>query len=61
MKNDPHWPALLNLIRTNGFEAHCMSPSGDSGVLQYCAVIVGGYVIAEDGAIYPPEDIHRAI
>lgn len=60
MNKNQHWPTLLNLIRQNGFWANCMSTSGDSCILQRCAIIVGGYVIGEDGSVYPPEDVHRS-
>jgi hypothetical protein len=59
MTDDKHWPALLELIKKDGFHAHCMSRNHDSGALYSCAVILGGYVIAEDGLIYSPDCVFR--
>jgi hypothetical protein len=51
------WPYLQHLIIQLGVQANCMSPSHDSGALMNCLHIAGGYVIAEDGSIYPPKDV----
>ncbi len=59
MNQDQHWQNLLSLIKSDGFWAHCLSNSGDSGVLTRCAVVLGGYVITEDGDIYPPNSVIR--
>jgi hypothetical protein len=59
MESDKHWPALLELIKKDGFTAHCMSRNHDSGALYSCALILGGYVIAEDGSLYPPDCVIR--
>jgi hypothetical protein len=59
LEDDLYWPALKTLIQKNGFMATCMGHYHDSGALQSCAFILGGYVIAEDGCIYSPDHIHR--
>jgi hypothetical protein len=55
--SDRHWPRLHHLILALGTQAECMSPSHNSGALYYCLEIAGGIVIAEDGNLYPPEDV----
>jgi hypothetical protein len=60
-KHEKHWLELLLLIKEHGFDAHCMSSDHSSGSLKSCAVVLGGYVITEDGFIFPPDCVIRQI
>jgi hypothetical protein len=57
LSKQKNWPYLHHLIIQLGVQANCMSASHDSGALINCLHIAGGYVIAEDGFIYSPDDV----
>lgn len=47
--------ALLALIAQDGVDLHVMSPSGHSGTILKCAIVLGGYALTEDGEIVSPD------